>query len=121
MGNSVLRKKEKEILANIQELTPENLDIIKDMFGKNFIIKTIFESLQDNIKREPQIIDLCIQYINPSTLKSTLQYLTKGTGIDSIEFLKIANQHHPGLVAKYLKRNRIASWEEDKKTKRTLT
>lgn len=107
MGNSVLRKKEKEILANIQELTPENLDIIKDMFGKNFIIKTIFESLQDNIKREPQIIDLCIQYINPSTLKSTLQYLTKGTGIDSIEFLKIANQHHPGLVAKYLKRNRI--------------
>lgn len=107
MANSVLRKNEKDILANIKELTPENLEIIKDMFEKGFITRNIFENLQDNIKREPQIIDLCIKYINPKTLKGTLQYLTKGIGIDSVEFLKIANQYHPSLVAKYLKRNRI--------------
>ena len=107
MGNSVLRKNEKEVLANIKELTPENFDIIKDMFEKGFITRNIFESLQENIKREPQVIDLCIKYVNPSTLKGTLQYLSKGTGIDSVKFLKIANQYHPGLVAKYLKRNKI--------------
>ena len=33
--------------------------------------------------------------------------MTKGIGIDRVEFLKKASQYYPGLVAKYLKRNKL--------------
>ena len=102
-----LQKNEKNILANIEELTPENFEIIKDMFERGFTTSHIFNSLQENIKRDPRIVDLCIKYISPQTLKSTLGFLTKGINIDKIEFLKNASMYHPDLVAKYLKRNKI--------------
>ena len=107
MEKPKLQKNEKNILASINELTPENFEIIKNMFERGFPTSHIFNSLQENIKREPQIVDLCIKYISPQTLKSTLGFLTKGINIDKIEFLKKASMYYPDLVAKYLKRNQI--------------
>ena len=107
MSKGNIYKNIKAFLTNITELTPENLIEIEKIFKSDIQTRQIFTALPEGIRTDPKIIELCIKYINPGSLKTTLNYITQATDMDSIEFLKRANQYHPSLVAKYLKRNRI--------------
>ena len=100
-------KKEKETLANITELTPENLQVIKGLFDIGISTRQIYLNLPATVRTEPEIIELCAKHINQGTLKSTLDLIVEQTGMERVAFLKIANKYHPGLVSKYIKRNKV--------------
>ncbi len=107
MGNVIISQKEIKTLANIYELTPENLQIIKNLFDKGISTRQIYLNLPETLRRDMQIIELCAKYINQSTLKSTLNLVIEQTGMEKVEFLKIANKYHPNLVCKYIKNNKV--------------
>ena len=100
-------KREKEILNKMTELTPQNVEIINQMFENKISARQIYSNLSETVKKDPQIIEILIKNINPASLKSTLKLITEETEISRFEFLKMASKYHPVLVAKYIRINKL--------------
>lgn len=106
MSKKVLRKEQKDIIKGIEDITPENINKIKEMLDDGYSLVGLIKELNSKMKKSSEIQKIIIQESNVNTLKGIIREFSE-VGMSESDIFDIMRTENRDFFEQCLKNSRV--------------